>query len=254
MNPVHRLPFFSVSVFTIVCLYAMLRASLLPPGWSTAVTKDGRVFFVNHVDKSTSWKHPVTGAKWKSPEPFISSSSSALLHSERSASLSPPRTSQALERLSPVSWHLQRESFSPTLDGDIEESTPVTPMTAHYRLRGHARSGSGSSARGRSRVTVGPRISPSDAKSAGYLEEELQAGFDLDKLLQEVVEGRLGSTAEELAHNFTDAGVISSVKNSPSALDCEYGVEELKDMFSKENHARKQAEVALELEMRRCVI
>ncbi|BFZ03945.1 hypothetical protein BsWGS_06984 [Bradybaena similaris] len=33
----------------------------LPPGWNLAVTQDGRIFFINDIQRTTSWLHPVTG-------------------------------------------------------------------------------------------------------------------------------------------------------------------------------------------------
>ncbi|XP_037397582.1 pleckstrin homology domain-containing family A member 5 isoform X10 [Pygocentrus nattereri] len=35
--------------------------SCLPSAWSSGVTRDGRVFFINEEAKSTTWLHPVTG-------------------------------------------------------------------------------------------------------------------------------------------------------------------------------------------------
>ncbi|CAM9794375.1 unnamed protein product, partial [Ectocarpus sp. 12 AP-2014] len=31
----------------------------LPPGWSEAIAPDGKTFYLNHADKTTSWDRPV---------------------------------------------------------------------------------------------------------------------------------------------------------------------------------------------------
>ncbi|ESO95422.1 hypothetical protein LOTGIDRAFT_116805 [Lottia gigantea] len=33
----------------------------LPPDWNYAVTRDGRVFFINEIQRETTWLHPLTG-------------------------------------------------------------------------------------------------------------------------------------------------------------------------------------------------
>ena len=35
----------------------------LPPGWEQRATVDGKVFYANHADKSTTWQHPRTGKR-----------------------------------------------------------------------------------------------------------------------------------------------------------------------------------------------
>ncbi|GAB6023307.1 hypothetical protein CHUAL_008110 [Chamberlinius hualienensis] len=35
----------------------------LPPDWEERVTSDGRVYYANHLDKTTHWTHPRTGKK-----------------------------------------------------------------------------------------------------------------------------------------------------------------------------------------------
>uniref|UniRef100_A0A8C5R797 WW domain-containing oxidoreductase n=1 Tax=Leptobrachium leishanense TaxID=445787 RepID=A0A8C5R797_9ANUR len=35
----------------------------LPPGWEERSTKDGWVYFANHVDEKTQWEHPKTGKR-----------------------------------------------------------------------------------------------------------------------------------------------------------------------------------------------
>ncbi|KAG8198980.1 hypothetical protein JTE90_001780 [Oedothorax gibbosus] len=37
----------------------------LPPGWDERATLDGKVYYANHVSKSTQWSHPRTGKKKK---------------------------------------------------------------------------------------------------------------------------------------------------------------------------------------------
>ncbi|GFY72552.1 WW domain-containing oxidoreductase [Trichonephila inaurata madagascariensis] len=37
----------------------------LPPGWEERATLDGKVYYANHVTKSTQWSHPRTGKKKK---------------------------------------------------------------------------------------------------------------------------------------------------------------------------------------------
>jgi len=35
----------------------------LPPGWSSRVTSDGRVYYIDDVNKTTQWQHPAAAAK-----------------------------------------------------------------------------------------------------------------------------------------------------------------------------------------------
>jgi hypothetical protein len=232
--------------------FAMPRASLLPAGWSTAVTKDGRVFFVNHVDRSTSWRHPITGAKWRSPAPFKSSSSTSF--GDRSASLSPPRTRpSSLERVSPASCRTHRELSPSHMTDEIGEDLPLTRLSMQSRLTHQARDGYSTRIEG-SRLGIEPRTSPKDKRGTDFIGDTSKS-VDIDKLLQEVVQGRLGGEGltEELHQAPHDPVVMSSMKSSPVALDREYNMEELKEKFSNESSARRKAEVALHLEMRRYV-
>ncbi len=242
----------------------MSRASKLPTGWATAVTKDGRVFFINHIEKYTSWKHPITGEKWRSLAPFTSSSSNYAGVNDRSASHSPGRRRRrttsppALDRISPVSVRMQKEAISFGRNVGDEEDSPTTPMAMHDRPRAmrhdrRIRDGIGPPSR-ESRPTHGAVLVPGERKEhSAFMEEESQGVVDLDRLLQEVVQGRLSSAGlpQQSSYAWTDPEVIPSVKSSPSMLDREYDAAELKEVFSKEKGARKRAEAALELEMRR---
>jgi hypothetical protein len=238
-------------------LCVICRASKLPTGWATAVTKDGRVFFVNHIEKYTSWKHPITGEKWRSLAPFTSSSSHYASVSDRSASHSPVRrrttSPPALDRISPVSWRMQKEAASSGRDTGDEQDSSTTSMAMHDRPKRRIRDGNGHPSR-ESRGTHGAVLAPDERREhSAFMAEESHGVVDLDRLLQEVVQGRLSSAGlpEQSSYAWTDHEAIPSVKSSPSMLDREHDVAELKEVFSKEKTARKKAEAALELEMRR---
>ena len=42
----------------------------LPLGWEERVDLDGRVFFVDHIGKTTQWLHPKDGKARKVPDEF----------------------------------------------------------------------------------------------------------------------------------------------------------------------------------------
>lgn len=42
----------------------------LPLGWEERVDLDGRVFFVDHLSKTTQWLHPKDGKARKVPDEF----------------------------------------------------------------------------------------------------------------------------------------------------------------------------------------
>jgi len=37
----------------------------LPPGWEIRTMDDGRIYYANHLTKSTQWEHPNSGKRYK---------------------------------------------------------------------------------------------------------------------------------------------------------------------------------------------
>ncbi|XP_037085369.1 WW domain-containing oxidoreductase-like [Pollicipes pollicipes] len=78
----------------------------LPPTWEERVSLDGRVFYVNHTEKVTQWRHPRTGKKKNVPQelPFgwekvVDREGKVVYvdHESRTTSLTDPRLAFAVE-------------------------------------------------------------------------------------------------------------------------------------------------------------
>merc|ERR1719192_1107026 len=71
----------------------------LPENWSKRWTQTGRVYYINHTDRTTQWEHPVNGVKDRKARTSQSSASAATGGTATGVSLAPTTSATQVEAL-----------------------------------------------------------------------------------------------------------------------------------------------------------